>query len=215
LGGLEVTRRRTEDPRSLKLIDSSISAAQRGAKLIAQLMAFARKQNLQIEYLPLNTLVHEMHELLQRSVGASVRLVYEFAPDVWPVMADASQVQTALLNLAINARDAMPGGGTLRIETRNQHLAVAEADLPAGDYAVLSAEDTGTGMSEEVQARLFEPFFTTKDVGKGTGLGLAQVYGFVRQSGGGVRVHSVLGQGTTFTILLPRAAPDQVMQHTG
>jgi PAS domain S-box-containing protein len=215
LGGLEVTRRRTEDPRSLKLIDSSISAAQRGAKLIAQLMAFARKQNLQIEYLPLNTLVHEMHELLERSVGASVRLAYEFTPDVWPVMADASQVQTALLNLAINARDAMPGGGTLRIETGNQCLAVREADLPAGEYAVLSVQDTGTGMSEEVQARLFEPFFTTKDVGKGTGLGLAQVYGFVRQSGGGVRVHSVVGQGTTFTILLPRAEPDQAVQHTG
>ncbi len=213
LGGLEVTRRRTEDPRSLKLIDSSISAAQRGAKLIAQLMAFARKQNLQIEYLPLNTLVHEMRELLERSVGASVRLAYEFAADVWPVMADASQVQTALLNLAINARDAMPEGGTLRIETGNQTLAVAEADLPAGDYAVLSVQDTGTGMSEEVQARLFEPFFTTKDVGKGTGLGLAQVYGFVRQSGGGVRVRSVVGQGTTFTILLPRAAADEAVQH--
>jgi PAS domain S-box-containing protein len=213
LGGLEVTRRRTEDPRSLKLIDSSISAAQRGAKLIAQLMAFARKQNLQIEFLPLNTLVHEMHELLERSVGASVRLAYEFAPDVWPVMADASQVQTALLNLAINARDAMPGGGTLRIETGNQCLAVEEADLPAGDYAVLSVQDTGTGMSEEVQARLFEPFFTTKDVGKGTGLGLAQVYGFVRQSGGGVRVRSVVGQGTTFAILLPRAKSGEAVQH--
>ena len=176
-------------------------------------MAFARKQNLQIEYLPLNMLVREMHELLERSVGASVRLVYEFAPDVWPVMADASQVQTALLNLAINARDAMPGGGTLRIETGNQCLANAEADLPAGEYAVLSVQDTGTGMSDEVQARLFEPFFTTKDVGKGTGLGLAQVYGFVRQSGGGVRVHSVVGQGTTFTILLPRANPDEAVPH--
>ncbi len=212
LGGLEVTRRRTEDPRSLKLIDSSISAAQRGAKLIAQLMAFARKQNLQIEYLPLNTLVHEMRELLERSVGASVRLAYEFAPDVWPVMADASQVQTALLNLAINARDAMPDGGNLRIETGHQRLAVPEADLPAGDYATLSVQDTGTGMSEEVQARLFEPFFTTKDVGKGTGLGLAQVYGFVRQSGGGVRVQSVVGKGTVFTILLPRATVDEAVQ---
>jgi signal transduction histidine kinase len=208
LGGLEVTRRRIEDPRSLRLIDSSISAAQRGAKLIAQLMAFARKQNLQVEHLPLNTLVHEMRELLERSVGAAVRLNYDFAPDVWPVMADANQVQTALLNLAINARDAMPAGGTISIGTGNCCLSQPEADLPAGDYVALSVQDTGTGMSEDVQARLFEPFFTTKDVGKGTGLGLAQVYGFVRQSGGGVRVQSVVGEGTTITILLPRAVED-------
>jgi PAS domain S-box-containing protein len=207
LGGLEVTRRRIEDPRSLRLIDSSISAAQRGAKLIAQLMAFARKQNLQVEYLPLNTLVSDMQELLERSVGAAIRLTFDLSPDVWSVLADANQVQTALLNLAFNARDAMPGGGTLRIATSNLCVTTAEADLLAGKYAVLSVEDNGTGMTDEVQARLFEPFFTTKDVGKGTGLGLAQVYGFVRQSGGGVRVQSVVGQGTTITILLPRAAP--------
>jgi len=206
LGGLEVTRRRIEDPRSLKLIDSSISAAQRGAKLIAQLMAFARKQNLRLEYLTLNTLVREMQELLERSVGAAVVLALDLAPDVWPVMADANQVQTALLNLAINARDAMPGGGTLRIASGNTWIETPEADLLAGDYATLTVQDNGTGMSDEVQARLFEPFFTTKELGKGTGLGLAQVYGFVRQSGGTVRVHSVVGQGTTITILLPRAA---------
>jgi PAS domain S-box-containing protein len=204
LGGLEVTRRRTEDARSLRLIDSSISAAQRGAKLIAQLMAFARKQNLQVEYLPLNTLVREMQELLERSVGTSVRMVYDLAPDVWPVMADANQVQTALLNLAINARDAMPGGGTLRIASGNIRVEDAEADLPAGEYATLTVEDSGTGMTEDVKARLFEPFFTTKELGKGTGLGLAQVYGFVRQSGGTVRVRSAPGEGTTMTILLPR-----------
>jgi PAS domain S-box-containing protein len=208
LGGLEITRRRIEDPRSLKLIDSSISAAQRGARLIAQLMAFARKQNLQVEYLPLNTLVEEMQELLGRSVGAAIRLVYDFQPDVWPVMADASQVQTALLNLSINARDAMPGGGTLRIATGNTHVPIAEADLAIGDYATLTVQDNGTGMTDEVKARLFEPFFTTKGVGKGTGLGLAQVHGFVHQSGGTVRVHSVRGEGTTFTILLPRAATE-------
>jgi PAS domain S-box-containing protein len=207
LGGLEVTRRRIEDPRSLRLIDSSISAAQRGAKLIAQLMAFARKQNLRIEYLPLNTLVREMQELLERSVGSAVSLAFDLTPDAWPVMADASQVQTALLNLAINARDAMPDGGTLRIASSNLHIASPEADLAAGDYAMLSIQDNGTGMPEEVQARLFEPFFTTKEVGKGTGLGLAQVYGFVRQSGGGVRVLSAVGKGTTITILLPRAVP--------
>ncbi len=161
-----------------------------------------------MEYLPLNRLIQDMHELLKRSVGGPVRLSYDFAPDVWPVMADANQVQTALLNLAINARDAMADGGTLKIATANLCLADAEADLAAGDYATLTVVDTGTGMTDEVQAHLFEPFFTTKDVGKGTGLGLAQVYGFVRQSGGGVRVHSVVGQGTTITILLPRAAAE-------
>jgi signal transduction histidine kinase len=189
----------------VRLIDSSISAAQRGAKLIAQLLAFARKQNLHVAHLPLNTLVGDMHELLARSTGSSVRLVYDLADDVWPAMADANQVQTALLNLAINARDAMPGGGILRIGSCNTCVALADADLPAGDYATLTVQDNGTGMTEAVQKQLFEPFFTTKDVGKGTGLGLAQVYGFVRQSGGTVRVHSVVGEGTTITILLPRA----------
>ena len=205
LGGLEVTRRRIDDPRSLKLIDTSISAARRGAKLIAQLMAFARKQKLQIELLPLNTLVREMRELLQRSVGIGVHLAFDLGEDVWPVMADANQIQTSLLNLAINARDAMPDGGALRIASCNLRVGESDADLAAGDYATVRVEDNGTGMTEEVRTRLFEPFFTTKEVGKGTGLGLAQVYGFVRQSGGVVRVDSVLGQGTTFTILLPRA----------
>jgi PAS domain S-box-containing protein len=208
LGGLEVTRRRIDDPRTVRLIDSSINAAQRGAKLIAQLLAFARKQNLQVAYLPLNLLVRDMHELLERSAGPSVRLVYDLAEDVWPVMADANQVQTALLNLAINARDAMPGGGVLRIGSFNTCVEVADTDVAAGEYATLTVQDNGTGMTEAVQKRLFEPFFTTKEVGKGTGLGLAQVYGFVRQSGGTVRMHSVVSEGTTITILLPRAVSE-------
>jgi PAS domain S-box-containing protein len=208
LGGLEVTRRRIDDPRTVRLIDSSINAAQRGAKLIAQLLAFARKQNLQVAYLPLNTLVQDMHELLERSAGPSVRLVYDLADEVWPVMADANQLQTALLNLAINARDAMPGGGVLRIGSFNTCVEVADTDLAAGEYATLIVQDNGTGMTEAVQKRVFEPFFTTKEVGKGTGLGLAQVYGFVRQSGGTVRMHSVVGEGTTITILLPRAVSE-------
>ena len=128
--------------------------------------------------------------------------------EVWPVMADANQVQTALLNLAINARDAMPGGGVLRIGSFNTCVEVADTDLAAGEYATLIVQDNGTGMTEAVQKRVFEPFFTTKEVGKGTGLGLAQVYGFVRQSGGTVRVHSVVGEGTTITILLPRAVSE-------
>ncbi len=206
LGALEVTRRRIDDTRNLRLIDSAINAAQRGAKLIAQLVAFARKQNLQVAYLSVNTLVEDMRELLERSAGSSVSVVFDLADDLWPVMADASQMQTGLLNLAFNARDAMPNGGTLRIGSANIHVEMAESDLTVGDYVTLLVQDNGTGMPKDVQARLFEPFFTTKDVGKGTGLGLAQVYGFVRQSGGTVRVDSAVGEGTTITILLPRSA---------
>ncbi|HVY17078.1 MAG TPA: response regulator [Rhodopila sp.] len=208
LGGLEVTRSRVDDPRLQRLLNSSISAAQRGAKLVSQLMAFARKQDLCLEHLQLNALVHDTRALLERSVGPSVSLQLDLAPDAWPVVADASQVQTALLNLAINARDAMPDGGHLRIVTGNVTIddSPENLQLAPGDYARLDIQDSGTGMTDEVKARLFEPFFTTKDVGKGTGLGLAQVYGFVRQSGGDVRVHSVLGSGTTITILLPRSS---------
>ncbi|HEX4366943.1 MAG TPA: ATP-binding protein [Rhodopila sp.] len=206
LGGLEVIRRRTDDPGNLRLIDSAISAAQRGAKLIAQLRAFARQQYLSATDLALNTLVQEMREPLERSAGESVRIEYDLTADAWPAMADAGQMRSALLNLASNARDALPDGGTLRIGTANRHIATAETDLAAGDYAALSVSDDGTGMSSDVKAQLFEPFFTTKEFGKGTGLGLAQVYGFARQSGGTVRVCSEPGKGTTITILLPRAA---------
>jgi PAS domain S-box-containing protein len=207
LGGLEVTRARVEDQRLRRLLDSSINAAHRGAKLVSQLMAFARKQNLRLEHLQLNALVLEMQELLERSIGPGIVLRLDLAPDTWPVMADASQVQTTLLNLTINARDAMPAGGHLRVWTGNQIVdgSPDDAHLAPGAYAVLGIQDDGTGMTDAVMARLFEPFFTTKDTGKGTGLGLAQVYGFVRQSGGDVRVQSTLGRGTTFTILLPRS----------
>ncbi len=215
LGGLEVMRRRIDDPRTLRLIDSSMSAAERGAKLIAQLMAFARKQKLHVELVNLNTLVTGMLELLERSVGASVKIMLELDPDAWPVLADATQVQTALLNLAINARDAMDAGGIMRITTGREVVAAAAnaASLTAGEYGTLCVRDNGTGMPEAVMQRLFEPFFTTKDVGKGTGLGLAQVYGFVRQSGGDVRVSSTLGSGTSITILLPRAEETVAAEH--
>jgi signal transduction histidine kinase len=209
LGGLEVIRRRVDDPRTLRLINSSTSAAERGAKLIAQLMAFARKQKLHVERVTLNSLVSEMLELLERSVGGLVQVTLDLEPEPWPVLADTTQVQTALLNLAINARDAMEDGGTLLVSTGNEVVTTPTNGLalPAGEYGTLCVTDSGTGMSEDVLARLFEPFFTTKEVGKGTGLGLAQVYGFVRQSGGDVRVSSALGLGTSITILLPRAMP--------
>lgn len=210
LGGLEVTRRRIEEPRTLRLIDSAISAAERGSKLIAQLTAFARKQKLHVSRVALNTLVSDMQELLERSVGSIIKVSLDLTPEAWPVLVDANQLQMALLNLTINARDAMPTGGTVRITTRNEVVdeAAGGPTLRTGAYGAVCVQDSGVGMTQAVQARLFEPFFTTKDVGKGSGLGLAQVYGFVRQSGGDVRVQSVLGRGTSITILLPRASPD-------
>jgi signal transduction histidine kinase len=207
LGGLEVIRRRIDDPRTLRLIDSSTSAAERGAKLIEQLMAFARKQKLNVEAVDLNQLVSEMTEKLQRVVGSAVGVVLALEPGAWPVLADPGQVRMALLNLSVNARDTMESGGALLISTGNVTVAAADASpaLQAGDYGALCVRDSGPGMSEEALAHLFEPFFTTKDVGKGSGMGLAQVYGFVRQSQGDVQVSSSPGQGTSLTILLPRA----------
>jgi signal transduction histidine kinase len=173
---------------------------------VAQLLAFARKQTLHTETVGLHTLVQEMQELMDRSLGAAVGVAFELQEDLWPVTIDASQLQVALLNLAINARDAMPGGGTLTIRARNRRVEPDELAIEPGDYAEISVQDNGSGMSEEVRARVFEPFFTTKPIGKGTGLGLSMVYGFVRQSGGDVEIDTVLGGGTTIRMLLPRAA---------
>ncbi|MGE0223653.1 MAG: ATP-binding protein [Acetobacteraceae bacterium] len=207
IGGLEVTKRRVSEERTIRLIDSSLAAAARGAKLVSQLLAFARRQTLQVEPVLLTELVLEMRDLLERSIGSSVSISYDLPDDIWPTMIDANQMQTALLNLAINARDAMPDGGGLRIMVRNvaSDAEPGPASLP-DDHVVISLADTGEGMTEEIRSRVFEPFFTTKEVGKGTGLGLAQVYGFVCQSGGTVEIESTPGQGTTVFIALPRVA---------
>jgi PAS domain S-box-containing protein len=204
LGGLEMTRRRVSDERTLRLVDGAASAAQRGARLVGQLLAFARKQELELVPVPLNELVLGMRELVERSIGSLVRIEYELADALWPALADANQMQAALLNLAINARDAMPEGGTLTIRTRNlaRH---GTGTLTHGAYVEVAVSDTGTGMSDAVRERVFEPFFTTKEAGRGTGLGLPQVYGFVRQCGGDVVLETALGQGTTVRLLLPRA----------
>jgi PAS domain S-box-containing protein len=200
LGGLEVTRRRIDDDRTLKLIDGAMGAAERGARLVGQLLSFARKQDLELAPVSLNDLVRGMSELLERSIGPEVRMEFALADGLWPAMADANQMQAALLNLAINARDAMPDGGLLIIQTANRSTGEGRSDC-----VELSVQDTGTGMTEEVRARVFEPFFTTKEAGRGTGLGLAQVYGFVRQCGGDVALESALGVGTTIRLILPRA----------
>jgi PAS domain S-box-containing protein len=186
-------------------------AVKRAAALTHRLLAFSRRQTLDPKPTDLNRLVTGMEELVRRTVGPSIQLEVVGAAAVWPTLVDQNQLENALLNLCINARDAMPHGGRLTIETANRWLderAAQSHDLPAGQYVSLSVTDTGTGMAPDVIAKAFDPFFTTKPLGEGTGLGLSMVYGFARQSGGQVRVYSELGTGTTMSVYLPRGATD-------
>ncbi|NIJ69975.1 PAS domain-containing protein [Xanthomonas sp. 60] len=197
-----------DDPRARRYIDMAIDGARRAALLTQRLLAFSRQQPLQPVAVDANRLVAGMSDLLVHSLGGSVRLETVLAADLWSVYADANQLENLILNLAVNARDAMPGGGRLLVETANLDLRDPEkaraADVPPGQYVGLCVSDTGSGMSAEVMAKAFEPFFTTKKVGQGTGLGLSQVYGFVKQSSGHVRLSSTEGQGTTLRVYLPR-----------
>jgi PAS domain S-box-containing protein len=194
----------------LALLRTIEAAAQRGADLTRRLLAFSRRQALRPVAVNLNHLVTEMERLLLRALGEEVDIRASLAPGIWAAMVDAAQVENALLNLAVNARDAMSGGGKLSIETANSRLdedtiAAYRLEAVPGDYVVLSVADTGTGMSAEVLKRAFEPFFTTKPIGKGSGLGLSMVYGFVKQSGGFIKIYSEPKQGTTVKLYLPRA----------
>jgi PAS domain S-box-containing protein len=190
------------------MVQAILGAGERAADLVRQLLTFARKEVVESEVLNLNDTVDALSGILRRSVGEHVELRTDLSPDLWAVKADATQIDRIVVNLAVNARDAMPDGGTLTLRTRNVVLREdgASGDLEArhGDYVVLSVSDTGVGMSEDVQAHIFEPFFTTKELGRGTGLGLATVYGIVKQSGGWLQVDSAEGQGATFEIYLPR-----------
>ena len=218
LGGLEMIGRqlpKLPDAAALARIkksrDVAVQGVQRAAALIERLMAFSRQQPLMPTAVDVNKLVTDVCELLRRSLGEAISLETVLAPELWPSFVDANQLENAMLNLAVNARDAMPRGGKLTIETANCHLddayvgALGEP-VPAGPYVLLAVTDTGSGMSPATSARAFEPFFTTKDVGKGTGLGLSQVYGFVRQSSGHIRIYSEVGEGTAIKIYLPRHA---------
>lgn len=183
------------------------TAAERGAKLTDQLLSFSRRQRLEPRPIDLNITVANMRDLLQSTIGGSIQIETRLAPGLWHALVDATQIELAVLNLAINARDAMQVGGRLQVITSNQTLGPPfyPEEPPAGDYVQICVSDNGSGMSDEVRAKAFEPFFTTKEVGKGSGLGLSQVLGFAKQSGGGVKIESRLGQGTSIHIYLPRA----------
>ncbi|HEX3882815.1 MAG TPA: PAS domain-containing protein [Stellaceae bacterium] len=191
-----------------ELLTEALDAATRGADLIRRLLAFSRRQPLQPRQIAVNDMVSGIVGLLGRTLGENIPISLELSPDIWPVRADPAQIEASLVNLATNARDAMPGGGRLMIATANRHLdadyTACHSELAPGDYAMIEVSDTGTGIPPDVMARIFEPFFTTKEVGKGTGLGLSMVFGFVKQSGGHVNVYSEPGAGTTFRLYLPR-----------
>ncbi len=193
----------------VEIANSIVTAAERGAGLTDQLLAFSRKQTLSPEATKLNEQVEQLVELLRRTLGAMIEVKISGEARLWTALADPGQFQNALLNMAVNARDAMPEGGKLLIETRNVHVdptsASGQVGCPLGDYVLLAVSDTGCGMPKEVVDRVFEPFFTTKEPGKGTGLGLSMVFGFAKQSEGHVEVVSEEGEGTTIRLYLPRA----------
>ena len=207
LGSLEPLRKRLpDDPRAERLLDNAMQGAQRGAALTQRMLAFARKQDLQLEGVDAAELVGGMTGLLQRSLGPSIELVSRFPARLAPALTDANQLENALLNLVVNARDAMPEGGKIEIEGREETLeAGSTIGLPAGRYVCLRVIDTGEGMDEDTLARATEPFFTTKGIGKGTGLGLPMVHGLAEQSGGRLALASRPGRGTRLDIWLPRA----------
>lgn len=195
-------------PEQAQRLATILQSADRGAELVKRLLAFGRQQALAPSLVDLNQLVGGMRDLLASTLGRGTIVVTELADGLWPAMADPVQVEHVVLNLAINARDAMPGGGRLTITTANtswEQVGMTSPDLPAGDYVTVSVADTGTGMEREVLQNAFEPFFTTKPPGQGSGLGLSQVYGVAHQSGGGVRIDSTVGTGTTVTVFFPRA----------
>ncbi len=214
-GSLELLGRRTSasDERSHRYIETALEGVRRASTLTQRLLAFSRQQPLKPEAIDLNKLVAGMSDLLRHSLGSAIRFETALAGGLWRTNVDPNQLENVILNLAVNARDAMSDGGRLTIETQNAHLdtrySAAHTGVPEGQYVMVAITDTGMGMAPEVIAKAFDPFFTTKDVGKGTGLGLSQVYGFIKQSGGHVKIYSEPGHGTTVKVYLPRLiSPD-------
>jgi signal transduction histidine kinase len=203
IGNLDLLESRLQESPLRRMVEQSLRAAERGAKLTSQLLAFSRKQRLAPVAVDVDRLLTNHVDLLERTLGKKIRIETALGSSGAPAMADPTQLELAILNLAINARDAMPAGGTWRIETFSFDGAIA--DLTDDRWVVIAIRDTGEGMSPDTLARVFEPFFTTKEAGKGSGLGLSQVYGFAKQSGGSVTIDSTPGAGTTVRIVLPRA----------
>lgn len=210
LGNVEMLREKVEDGSdAAEMADETVGAAMRGAELVRRMLAFARMQHLEPTVVDLNQRLPEVTALLRRSLGENIAVEVRTEPSLWKAMVDPTQVDDAILNLAINARDAMPEGGRICIETANVRLdedyAAHHAEVDPGDYVALVVSDTGTGMPSDVIARAFEPFFTTKETGRGTGLGLSQIYGWVKQSGGHIKIYSEVGHGTSVKLYLPRS----------
>jgi PAS domain S-box-containing protein len=200
-GSAQILKKYADDEKSRRAVEAIESAAKRGAALTSQLLTFARRQNVNLQTVRLKERIEAVRDVLSTGVGGAVQLTIDLKDDVWPVKVDISELETALVNLVINARDAMPGGGTIRISAENVRL---NEEAHTGDFVAIRVSDTGAGIPPDVLQKVFDPFFTTKPVGKGTGLGLSQVHGFAYQAGGQVVVASELGQGTTVTISLPR-----------
>lgn len=220
IGSLETLRRHVgDDSRARELIDRAMIGADRGAKLNAQLLSFARKQPLEPKIVNLGDLLPTFVELLRRSLGATIEIESVGAGGLWNTLVDPAQFESAVLNLALNARDAMPSGGKLTLELANVTLdeayAARHAELKAGQYVMLAVTDSGTGMAPEIVERAFDPFFTTKPDGQGTGLGLSQVYGFGKQTGGHLKIYSEPGHGTTIKLYLPRHLGDATPVRAG
>jgi CheY-like chemotaxis protein/two-component sensor histidine kinase len=215
IGNLDILVERKKDDSDVKeLGGEALDAALRGADLTQRLLAFARRQSLQPRQVDLNVLITDITKLLGRTIGQNIEITLDLEPNLAPVVVDPVQLDAALTNLATNARDAMPSGGSLIILTGNRRLdtdyAAEHAEVTVGDYAMVEVSDTGSGIEPEVLQRVFEPFFTTKPIGKGSGLGLSMVYGFIKQSGGHINVYSEPGIGTTFRLYLPQARlPDK------
>jgi PAS domain S-box-containing protein len=222
IGSLDISRRRLASNRPgdvTRFMEAASVSAQRAAALTHRLLAFARRQSLDTKPSDINRLVAGMDDLLHRTLGEHIELRTMLGTDIWPAMTDANQLENAILNLAINARDAMPDGGRLTIETGNARLDEAYArlndDVAAGDYVVIAVTDTGSGMPPDVLAKAFDPFFTTKPIGEGTGLGLSMIYGFVKQCAGHVRIYSEVGTGSSVKMFFPRALADVAVTEDG
>jgi signal transduction histidine kinase len=209
IGGIDLAQRNTDPPdpmRNARMLDAAKQAAQQGSTLVRRMLAFSRRRKLAPQIVDVNSSVRSMSELIRRTLGAHVQLECKLESALWQTCLDTNQLESALLNLCLNARDAMPQGGTLEIATNNfsQSAGPQRDDAPVGEYVELSVSDTGEGMGPEIVAHAFEPLYTTKPEGKGSGLGLSQVHAFAKHSGGRVTIESAVGRGTTVKIFLPR-----------